>query len=497
MVNTFNSPNYHTSTASVMANTQDLPPTYDAAVTSEVHSSGPFVPAGTGDVKDVKVPMPTPDANASSPGAGPTPFSPPSMPPTTVYNYVNPVTHEVVTSLLPPDHPRMVCLQQGHDPHSKFGFLDVLSDLEIRGLISQVSSPESLRKAIKQRQVVYLGVDPTAKYLHVGHLLPLLCLFHFQVRGHGIIPLIGGATGLVGDPSGRNTERPLSEASIVANNVEHLASGLNRFFEGAVQYASKRLAASTRTISPPEIQNNLNWFRNMGLLDVQIRLNSQQGISFTEFTYQLLQAYDFYTLHKDHSCTIQLGGSDQWGNILAGIDLINKLNPDVASDGSHIDKVFGITMPLLTTPSGEKFGKSAGNAVALDDSITSVFDFYQFFLRVPDSHVGQYLKMFTLLPVAEIEDVLCQHQQNPEARAAQRLLSTEVTELVHGEEAVSRAQAATKVLYERDLAEVKATDIIMALKGDPRLQFCEESELLDAPVAKLAGRYKLVVSNCE
>ncbi|KAJ3528669.1 hypothetical protein NM688_g7965 [Phlebia brevispora] len=391
---------------------------------------------------------------------------------------------------------------------------DILTDLETRGLIQQVTSPEKLRQAIKTRQVVYLGVDPTAKYLHVGHLLPLLCLFHFQIRGHGIIPLIGGATGLVGDPSGRNTERPLSEASVVESNVEHLVSGITDFFTGAIAYASKRLPPSDTQITPPEIRNNLSWFKDMGLLhflrtvgvnsrvntmlareSVQARLSSQQGISFTEFTYQLLQAYDFYNLHKSFACSIQLGGSDQWGNILAGIDLINKLDPDPKADAAGDERVFGVTMPLLTTPSGEKFGKSAGNAVALKADITSVFDFYQFFLRAPDSHVGTYLKMFTLLPVSQIDDVMNQHERSPEMRTAQRLLACEVTELVHGEQAVNRAQAASRVLFDRDYSSVKSEDVLAALKGDPRLQFCEPSELQDTPIAKLASKYKLVGSN--
>ncbi|KAF7792328.1 hypothetical protein EIP86_003364 [Pleurotus ostreatoroseus] len=278
--------------------------------------------------------------------------------------------------------------------------------------------------------------------------------------------MIGGATGLVGDPSGRNTERPLSEASAVQSNVEHLVSSISRFFSGAIAFFS-----------------------------VQTRLSSQQGISFTEFTYQLLQGYDFYNLHKNHACTIQLGGSDQWGNILAGIDLINKLDPVTDAKAAHTERAFGITMPLLTTPSGEKFGKSAGNAVALDENITSVFDFYQFFLRTPDSHVGQYLRMFTWLPISQIDDVMNQHERSPEMRIAQRLLACELTELVHGEQAVNRAQAASKVLFDSDYAAVKTADVLLALKGDPRLQYCELAELLDVPIAKLASKYQLVASN--
>ncbi|KAK7692789.1 hypothetical protein QCA50_004422 [Cerrena zonata] len=308
---------------------------------------------------------------------------------------------------------------------------NILDDLKARGLISQVTSSElKLKEVLKQSQTIYAGVDPTAEYLHVGHLLPLLSLFHFHIRGHNVIPLIGGATGLVGDPSGRNSERPLSDATKVEHNVEKLRHAVLNFFNRAMTYADKRVQSpSTPTARVPQIRSNIEWFKGMGLLEflrvvgvhsrvntmlaresVSARLESQQGISFTEFTYQLLQAYDFYVLHKNHQCSIQIGGSDQWGNIVAGIDLINRINPQVGSDGAHEDKAFGITTPLLTNASGAKFGKSAGNAVALDSSITSVFDFYQFFLRTADSDVGRYLKIFTLLPVEKIDEVLQAHQ---------------------------------------------------------------------------------------
>ncbi|GJE95486.1 tyrosine--tRNA ligase [Phanerochaete sordida] len=392
---------------------------------------------------------------------------------------------------------------------------NVLKELESRGLVSQVSSPEKLRQVIAQPQVVYSGIDPTAKYLHVGHLLPLLCLFHFRLHGHDVIPLIGGATGLVGDPSGRNTERPLAESEVVATNVDHLVAGINKFFEGAIAYAKKRVdSAAAEAVTTPAVRNNLDWFQGIGLLQflrtvginarvntmlaresVQTRLNSQQGISFTEFTYQLMQAYDYLHLHTQAGCSIQVGGSDQWGNIVAGIDLINRIAPTVLPDGSYAEKAFALTTPLLTTPSGEKFGKSAGNAVALDPDVTSVFDFYQFFLRTPDSHVGGYLKMFTLLPLPRIEAALAQHAQNPEARAAQRLLASEVTELIHGEHALHKAQIVTRLLYESDYASITTADVLHALEGDPRLKRCPRAELLGAPVVKLCAAQGLVASN--
>ncbi|KAI0374116.1 hypothetical protein BV20DRAFT_1041639 [Pilatotrama ljubarskyi] len=385
-----------------------------------------------------------------------------------------------------------------------------------RGLIADVTRPAQLEVEIqKQPQTVYVGVDPTARSLHVGHLVPLLCLFHFQIRGHHIIPLIGGATGLIGDPSGRSTERPLSARETIESNVVQLTAGITRFFEGAMAYAQKRLPPSSTHLPPPNVQNNLNWLKDLNLLEflrtvgfhsrvntmlaresVQARLSSQQGISFTEFTYQLLQAYDFLTLHKEFGCTIQIGGSDQWGNIIAGIELINRANsaPGSQQDGAP-EKGFGITTPLLTTASGQKFGKSAGNAVSLNDEDTSVYDFYQFFLRSSDADVGRYLKMFTLLPQEKIDSIMQSHAQAPEARAAQRLLAEEVTELVHGRDGVARAQLATKLLYERDIGTAKADDVLAALRGNPVLHLCDPSEVVDVPLIKLAATLRLAASN--
>ncbi|KAH9935494.1 uncharacterized protein B0H18DRAFT_868846 [Fomitopsis serialis] len=367
---------------------------------------------------------------------------------------------------------------------------------------------------MRQPQVIYAGVDPTAKSLHVGHLLPLLCLFHFQLRGHKIISLIGGATGLIGDPSGRSTERPLAEASVVEDNVRALSEAIQRFFSSALDYAHSRLSPSDTRISPPDVRNNLHWFKDMGLLEflrtvgihhrvnnmmardsVRTRLESQQGISFTEFTYQLLQSYDFLRLHKDAGCNIQLGGSDQWGNIVAGIDLIHHVNAAGSADGQP-DKGYGIVTPLLTTASGEKFGKSAGNAVSLDQRVTNVFDFYQFFLRTADADVGRYLKMLLCYPSKHRRGstlTLCQHA--PELRTAQRLLAEEVTELIHGKDGVRKAVAATAALYGSDFSSVRAADVVDALEGLPVLHLLDEAELFGTSVLKLAVRCAIAPSN--
>ncbi|TBU33899.1 hypothetical protein BD311DRAFT_774365 [Dichomitus squalens] len=384
--------------------------------------------------------------------------------------------------------------------------------MRTRGLVADITRPDQLEIELqKQPQTVYLGVDPTARSLHVGHLVPLLSLFHFQLRGHQIIPLIGGATGLIGDPSGRSTERPLTARETIEYNVAQLTAGIKQFFERAQKYAEKRIPSSLRVL-PPNVQNNFNWLKDLSLLEflrtvgfhsrvntmltresVQARLSSQQGISFTEFTYQLLQAYDFLTLHKTFGCTIQVGGSDQWGNIIAGIDLINRANSQ--DSGALVEKGFGITTPLLTTASGQKFGKSAGNAISLNEDDTSVFELYQFFLRSSDADVGRYLKMFTLLSLERVDTVMETHNQNPEARSAQRLLAEEVTELVHGEDGVARARLATKILYERDISTAKTDNVLAALRGNPVLHVCDASEVLDVPLTKLATTLSVASSN--
>lgn len=365
-------------------------------------------------------------------------------------------------------------------------------------------------KELEQPRTVYLGVDPTARSLHVGHLLPLMVLLHFHVRGHTVIPLIGGATGLVGDPSGKLEERtPLGEQRAVSN-VESLTTAVERFFETGTKYAAERLKSSREGLTVPKVANNVEWLGSLSLMEfltkagryarvpamisrdsVKTRMESKQGISFTEFTYQLLQAYDFYHLYDTRGCTIQLGGQDQWGNIVSGIDLVDRIR---SRDGPE---VHGITTPLLTTSSGAKFGKSEGNAVWLDRQLTSVLDFYQFFLRTTDADVERYLKMFTLLPPYEICQVIDEHNRSPEKRGAQRVLADEVVQLVHGEEAVRRGRIATRILFETSFSDLSAKDVIDALNGDPRLIHCNREDIIEQSVWKLAAKFGLVKSNSE
>ncbi|EEB91161.1 hypothetical protein MPER_10524, partial [Moniliophthora perniciosa FA553] len=327
-----------------------------------------------------------------------------------------------------------------------------------RGFIQQATRPDELKNALASSpQIVYAGIDPTDRSLHIGHLLPFMCLLHFQLQGHGIIPLIGGATGLVGDPSGRKTEREPTDVKLVESNVLALSNSIKHFFRHASQYAQSRVPFSFEK-EPTlglEVKSNLVWHKDFNMLE------------FLRIVGIHARAYDFYYLHEHHQCTIQIGGSDQWGNILAGLELIGRLKHSETDGGS----AFGITTPLLTTASGEKFGKSAGNAVWLDPQLTSVFDFYQYFLKVEDADVEKYLKLFTLLPLSEIREIVFSHKMAPEKRIAQRRLADEVTD-----------------------QQLDAQSLIQAFESDPRLKWCSKEELTSTSVMKLASRYGLVSS---
>ncbi|CAG8692270.1 15825_t:CDS:2, partial [Dentiscutata heterogama] len=286
--------------------------------------------------------------------------------------------------------------------------------------ISLIFHPEIINH-VKKQTTVYCGVDPTAPSLHLGNLLTLMGLLHFNVIGHRTIVLIGGATGSIGDPSGRNTERQPMSVTTIEHNVIVLNQQLRRIFNNGLMYASRRGFVLSNELDNFLVMNNLEWFHKMTALEmlnnigryfrvgpmlmkdsVKLRMENEGGISFTEFSYQLLQAYDFWYLHNHHQCRIQLGGSDQWGNITAGIDLINKKKNHEMIDDKNIKNkldVFGITIPLLLTSTGEKFGKSTGNAIWLNENLTSVYEFYQ---------------------------------ESPEKHYAQEKLASEITELVHG-----------------------------------------------------------------
>ncbi|TFK21970.1 tyrosine-tRNA ligase [Coprinopsis marcescibilis] len=403
----------------------------------------------------------------------------------------------------------------------------LLDDLVARGFIQDVTKREELAKALVAKpQGVYTGIDPTGASLHIGHLVPFLCLVHFHLHGHKVIPLIGSATGRIGDPSGRNTERILQRIDQLNANISGLTHSVTNFFERALAHASGRLGPKTGKLQPINVLSNYDWHQKFSMINflqdvgiharvntmlnresVRARLNAQHGLSFTEFTYQLLQAYDFYHLHKSHGCTIQVGGSDQWGNIVAGIELIGKKSSGTcATDSSDdVEVAFGVTTPLLTTPSGEKFGKSAGNAVWLDENLTSVFDFYQYFFKTPDASVPLYLNLFTFLPRERITEIVEAHNARPELRLGQKALAAEVTEMVHGSSALNRAQNITSLLFPAskqndgfptDYSDLKTAQIVSAFgSSDPRLVYIPEGELVETATVKLAKICGLVASN--
>ncbi|MFC5405249.1 tyrosine--tRNA ligase [Cohnella soli] len=363
--------------------------------------------------------------------------------------------------------------------------VDVLEELEYRGLIQQVTHREELQKKLDSEAVkLYCGFDPTADSLHIGHLLPILILRHFQRAGHRPIALVGGGTGLIGDPSGRTTERSLNSDDTVAAWTNALKGQLSRFLEFSEESGAK-LVSNYEWLGPMDIITFLrdigkNFTVNYMLAKDSVDSRLANGISFTEFSYMILQSYDFYKLHTDHGCSLQIGGSDQWGNITAGLDLIGKMGGGEA---------FGLTVPLVTKSDGKKFGKSESGAVWLDRSKTSVYAFYQFWINTDDNDVIKFLKYFTFLSrehIAELEQALA---ERPEKREAQRELARDVTRLVHGEEALVSAEKITQALFSGDVTQLSEDELVEALRDMPTTVVTGESEtpLLDLLITAQAA----------
>ncbi|KAI8603505.1 hypothetical protein EDD21DRAFT_368875 [Dissophora ornata] len=400
--------------------------------------------------------------------------------------------------------------------------MNPIVDLQQRGLVAAMTSPDLEYHVESGPTAIYCGVDPTASSLHLGNLVTLLGLLHFHIKGHTTIGLVGGATGSIGDPSGKSTERVPMSAATLANNVASIDHQFHRFFQRGRAYAENRGYFIKGKEGKVKVVNNKDWFGKMSALEllgdvgryarvgtmiardsVKSRLESPQGISFTEFSYQLLQAYDFWHLYHEDGCRIQLGGSDQWGNITAGIDLIHKKKKTtdeqviIDSSGEKSLSAFGLTIPLLTTSTGEKFGKSAGNAVWLDETMTSLFDFYQFFVKTPDADVGRYLQYFTLLSPDEIQTVMKQHNAEPEKRIAQQTLAKETTELVHGAEAVPKALLATHVLFGSSLDKIKGQELIEAFEHDSRMVLLAKLQVAEMSMDNLALKSGICSSKSE
>lgn len=386
---------------------------------------------------------------------------------------------------------------------------DILQILRERGLIQQVSQPESVltQKLLNGDKIkLYCGADPTAKSLHLGNLLPLMILLNFYIRGHDVVSLIGGATGKVGDPSGRKTERDVIEENKRQENIERIVSQFKKFFTNGVKYYESRMQSQNTTVASQAgevfYRNNITWWKDVKMLDflasygkhiriqsmlgrdsVSSRLQSQDGIGFNEFTYQILQAYDFYHLYSNEDVSVQVGGNDQWGNITAGIDLINRISPQ----SLKTRPAFGLTVPLLTTSTGEKFGKSAGNAIFIDPEINSAYDMYQFFVNTTDADVSRFLKIFTLLSMESIQEIMQKHEQSPNERFAQKCLALEVVDLIHGVGKGLDAQFVSKILFgnSSDFADVKANDLIRVFTENRILNRVPKSVSLSDLVCQL------------
>ncbi|QPG72906.1 hypothetical protein FOA43_000209 [Brettanomyces nanus] len=377
----------------------------------------------------------------------------------------------------------------------------LLAHLHRRKLIETCVNEEQLEKAIQTRKLgLYCGADPTAKSLHLGNLLPLMILLHFNIRGHNIFPLVGGATGAVGDPSGRNTERNAMSDNARLDHVKRIADQFLNFFSTALKYSQSRnpLIEYAETGSR-QLKDNYEWWKDMGMLEflamfgryfrvnqmlardsIKSRLLSEQGIGFNEFTYQILQAYDFYYLNKNFGVDIQVGGRDQYGNIVAGIDLITRLgrHEENKDQGLELDleqesksnlesqpSCYGLTVPLLTTASGVKFGKSAGNAIFIDRELTPSYEIYQFMYRTEDEDVQRFLYKFSMLPIPVIDRIVQAHDTDRKQRFGQRVLAMEMCDLIHGDGEGYDNELISKTLYSKELNIKFDTDeLLRALK---------------------------------
>jgi tyrosyl-tRNA synthetase len=402
----------------------------------------------------------------------------------------------------------------------------IIDDLKARGLVHDTTDEKALRARLDEGSItLYHGIDPSASSLHLGNLIGILVLRRFQDHGHLPIALVGGSTGMVGDPGGRSEERNLLDADTLAFNVE----GIRRQVERLLGVGAG---------NGVQMVNNFDWTKDVGVLDflrdvgkhttvnqmvakesVRTRMDSEHGISFTEFSYMLLQAFDFWWLQKHMACDMQIGGSDQWGNITAGIDLIRR---------REARAVHGLSWPLITKADGTKFGKSASGALWLDPQQTMPYEFHQYFLRSDDRDVERFLLQLTLLPIEQIEEIMADHRCEPEARGAQQALADAVTELVHGDGAVRKANLAAGALFgggaldaeslealrgivpeteiaadlltgDEPVVEVLVTSGVASSKGDARrtleqggIRVNGEKVAVDAAVRAIDGRYVLI-----
>ena len=350
--------------------------------------------------------------------------------------------------------------------------VQLLDDLRWRGIIYQETDAEGKKETLAKEKIsLYCGVDPTADSMHIGHLLPFLTLRRFQKHGHRPIVLVGGFTGMIGDPSGKKEERSLQTVEQIQKNVEGIQAQLQRIFD----FDSDNGAILT---------NNYDWAGSMNLLTflrdygknigvnymlakdiVSSRLDS--GISFTEFTYTILQAIDFLHLYENFNCKMQIGGSDQWGNITTGLEFIRKMAGENA-------KAYGMTIPLVTKADGTKFGKTESGAIWLDADKTTPYEFYQFWINAADADVVKYLKIFTFLDREVIEELAQSVETEPHLRKAQKALAEEMTRLIHGEDALQQAIRISQALFSGDIKELSVEEIAQGFKDVPTVVYTDE-----------------------
>ncbi|EGW37335.1 tyrosine--tRNA ligase [Desulfosporosinus sp. OT] len=337
--------------------------------------------------------------------------------------------------------------------------MDIFKDLQERGLVYQHTDELALRKRLEAGPLtLYCGFDPTADSLHIGSLLPILVLKRFQLAGHKPIALVGGGTGLIGDPSGKASERVLSPKEVVDQWAHKIKRQLEQFLDFETE------------VNPAIVANNYEWLGSLQVIEFlrdigknfplgtmlakdSVEARMSKGISYTEFSYMILQSYDYLKLNEVYGCEMQVGGSDQWGNITVGIDLIRRMSVD------QVKEIHGLTMPLVTKSDGVKFGKTESGTVWLDAEKTSPYKFYQFWMNTDDRDVIKFLKYFTFLSMEEINELAEGVEKEPEKRRAQRVLATEVTKLVHGQDALKRAEKISGALFGGGLRNLSAAEI--------------------------------------
>jgi tyrosyl-tRNA synthetase len=352
---------------------------------------------------------------------------------------------------------------------------NIISELQWRGLVHDIM-PGTEEQLLKEMTTTYIGFDPTSDSLHIGSLVPIILLVHLKNFGHKPIALVGGATGMIGDPSGKSDERNLLDEATLNHNVEGIKSVLSRFLD-----------FNSNEINAPVLVNNYDWMKNLSFINfardvgkritvnymmakdsVKKRLSGEgEGMSFTEFTYQLIQGYDFYHLHKEYNCLLQMGGSDQWGNITTGTELVRRMN----SEGA---KAYAMTCPLITKADGSKFGKSEGGNVWLTADKTSVYKFYQFWLNTTDVDAEKYIKIFTFLDKETIDALIEEHKVAPHLRVLQRRLAEELTVFVHSKEDLEKAIKASTILFGNatadDLKQLDEATFLEVFEGVPQAE---------------------------